>query len=96
MALSWWPGYFVSTRTALAPELANDFGLTIADQLPAAERQRLHLITHDEVSGWIQTQRLPLVVAGNWTTSADWALLPRAGYRQVARLENVGIWCSNK
>jgi hypothetical protein len=91
-AVSWWPGYFVSTRTTLPPELANDFGLLIADQLPPDERRRVHLVTHDELAAWIEARRWPLVVTGNWTARPEASRLPLAGYRQVARVENVGIW----
>jgi hypothetical protein len=91
-AISWWPGYFISTRTAIATELANDFGMVVAGKLTAAERKRLHLVTHGEVGSWIEERKFPLVVAGNWTASQEADLLPKHGYQSVYRYENVTLW----
>jgi hypothetical protein len=90
-AISWWPGYFVSSRTRIVPELANDFGFVVAGRLAPAERRRLHLVTHGEVAAWIREQRYSLVVAGNWTASQEADLLPKMGYGPV-RVEGVTFW----
>jgi hypothetical protein len=89
--LTWWPGYFVATRTAIVPELANDFGMVVADKLSAAERRRYKLVTHAEVGQWIELRREPLVVAGNWAAGES-NKLPQSGYKMVTRHENVALW----
>jgi hypothetical protein len=90
-AISWWPGYLLSTRTEIVPELANDFGMLVAGRLPEAERRRYHLVSHTELGRWIDEQRVSLVVVGNWA-SRESRGLGEKGYRMVARLQNVEVW----
>ena len=57
---SWWPGYFVGTTTPIAVDLANDFGMVIADKVPAARRRRFHIVSHDEVALMVKRHNPPL------------------------------------
>jgi hypothetical protein len=91
-AISWWPGYFVATKTSIVIELANDFGMVVADKVPERERRQLHIVTHHQVAEWIRARRAPLVVAGNWTARPESDLLPQAGYTAIERIDNVTLW----
>lgn len=89
---SWWPGYFVSSRTPIAVELANDFGLIVAGRIPERERERFHLIDRRELARRIQDREYPLVVEGNWTSRREADLLPPSGYGIAGALDTVRIW----
>jgi hypothetical protein len=88
---SWWPGYFVSTRTPINLQLANDFGFRAADHVSAKERRRLGIVTHAEVVAMMERKSPRLFVAGNWT-SVPMNLFAQKGYQEVASFQNVKIW----
>lgn len=92
LAASWWPGYFVSTRTPIVVDLANDFGLRAAGVLSAAERRRLHVVTHAEVGDMIKQRQPRLFIEGNWATYPFVSWLPQYGYRVRATVHNVRLW----
>jgi 4-amino-4-deoxy-L-arabinose transferase-like glycosyltransferase len=89
---SWWPGYFVSTKTPIALTLANDFGFRAAAHLPPAERQRVRIMAHDEVVDMMDRHDPPLFVEGNWAARPMADYLPSKGYRLVGALVNVKVW----
>jgi hypothetical protein len=88
---SWWPGYFVGTRTPLALDLVNDFGMVVADRVTVERRRRFHIRTHAEVTEMIRAHDPPLFVEGNWTFGPSAAQLPASGYR-VATTFPARIW----
>jgi hypothetical protein len=88
---SWWPGYFVGTRTALALDLVNDFGMVVADQVSVERRRRFHIRTRAEVTQMIRAHDPPLFVEGNWTYGPSAAQLPKSGYT-VAATVPARIW----
>jgi hypothetical protein len=88
---SWWPGYFVSTRTPINLRLANDFGFRAADHVSAKERRRLGIVTHAEVVAMMDRKSPRLFVAGNWTSVPE-NLFAQKGYREVAWFQNVKLW----
>jgi hypothetical protein len=92
LGASWWPGYFVTTRTPLISTLANDFGFRAAPRLPPQERRRIGIVTHDEVVGMMDQHVPPLFVRGNWSAWPAAGYLPTKGYRQVDSFENVSIY----
>jgi hypothetical protein len=89
---SWWPGYFVTTRTPLISTLANDFGLRAAPRLPPRERRRFGIVTHDEVAGMMDQHDPPLFVVGNWAAWPAAGYLPKKGYRLVDSFKNASIY----
>jgi hypothetical protein len=95
LGASWWPGYFVSARTPLAVELANDFGLLVAGRIGEQERHRFHLIDRRELARRIQDRQFPVVVEGNWAARREADLLPFAGYEVAASIESVKIWTAH-
>jgi hypothetical protein len=92
IAASWWPGYFVSSRTPIVVELANDFGFRVADALSSDERRRFHVASHSEVGDMIVRGQPRMFVEGNWATHPWAAWLPEHGYQLRERIENVRVW----
>jgi hypothetical protein len=92
LGASWWPGYFVTTRTPLISTLANDFGFRAAPRLPPQERRRIGIVTHDEVVGMMDQHVPPLFVRGNWSAWPAAGYLPTKGYRLVDSFQNVSIY----
>jgi hypothetical protein len=88
---SWWPGYFVGTRTGLALDLVNDFGRVVAESVSPERRRRFHIRTHAEVTDLIRAHDPPLFVEGNWTFAASAKQLPASGYT-VAATVPARIW----
>jgi hypothetical protein len=88
---TWWPGYFVSTRTPLAITLANDFGFRPASRLTPAERRRGRIVTRDEVIAMIDRHSPRLFVNGNWGSVSD-DYLTKHGYQVVDSFHNTKIW----
>jgi len=91
-AASWWPGYFISSRTHIALPLANDFGFRAAQALSPQERLRFHVVSHADVGDMIRQRNPRLFVAGNWTAYpyANW--LAQNGYQVRSTIQNVSIW----
>jgi 4-amino-4-deoxy-L-arabinose transferase-like glycosyltransferase len=89
---SWWPGYFVSTKTPLNLMLANDFGFRAAARLTLVERQRVRIMAHDDVVEMMNKKDPPLFVEGNWAARPMADYLPGKGYREVGSLVNVKVW----
>jgi len=92
MGATWWPGYFVTTRTPLISTLANDFGFRAAPRLPPQERRRIGVVTHEEVVGMMDQHLPPLFVVGNWSAWPAAGYLPKKGYRQVDSFHNASIY----
>ncbi|MDX2019862.1 MAG: hypothetical protein SF187_06440 [Deltaproteobacteria bacterium] len=89
---SWWPGYFVSTRTPIVRSLANDFGFRVADRIAPEQKARFHVASHADVAAMIAARKPRLFVQGNWAATPPADQLPRAGYVQTAAIENVQLW----
>jgi hypothetical protein len=89
---SWWPGYFVSSKTAIVVELANDFGFRAAAVLHPERRRRLHVATDGEVAEMISRRQPRLYVEGNWANSPTAAKLALSGYQLRATIENAKVW----
>jgi hypothetical protein len=89
---SWWPGYFVSSKTAVVVELANVFGFRAAAVLPPEQRRRLHVVTDSEVAEMIGRRQPRLYVEGNWANSGTAARLALSGYQVRATIENARVW----
>ena len=89
---SWWPGYFVSTRTPIHVDLANDFGMVIADKVTEPRRRRFHIVTHGEMGAMIDRHDPPLFVEGNWAYTPNAQLLPARGYQLARTVGPVRIW----
>jgi hypothetical protein len=89
---SWWPGYFVGTRTPLALDLANDFGMVIADKIPEARRRRFHIVSHQEIAAMVHRHDPPLFVEGNWAYRPVSDQLPASGYVAVWTRGPVKLW----
>jgi hypothetical protein len=92
---SWWPGYFVSTRTPIHIDLANDFGMVIADKVTEARRRRFHIVTHGEMAAMIERHDPPLFVEGNWAYTPNAQSLPARGYQQARTVGPVRIWVAH-
>jgi hypothetical protein len=92
MGASWWPGYFVTTRTPIISTLANDFGFRVAPRLSPQERRRVGVVTYDEVAGMMDQHSPPLFVQGNWASWPVAGYLPSKGYQLVDSFQNVKIW----
>ena len=89
---SWWPGYFVSSKTAIAVDLANDFGFRAAAVLSPDERRRLHVVTDFEVAEMISRHQPRLYVEGNWASYPTASRMPISGYQLRATIENAKVW----
>jgi hypothetical protein len=70
-AMSFWPGYFVTTRTRVIPQFANHFAFHVTGRLDAERRKKLVLMSEQEVRAAFVNGRFPLVVIGNWVF-IDW------------------------
>jgi hypothetical protein len=93
---SWWPGYFVSARTPVVIDLANDFGMVVADQLTPERRRRFHIRSHDEITEMIRRHDPPLFVEGNWAWRNSVNQLWGCGYRVAATIGSVKVWAFRK
>jgi hypothetical protein len=91
-AATWWPGYFVATRTALSRNLANDFGFRVAPRLSAEERAKYHVAGADDMAAMIREGHPRLWVQGNWGRRPVAENLPPSGFVHIATVENVAFW----
>jgi hypothetical protein len=89
---SWWPGYFVSARTPIHIDLANDFGLLIGRKVAQARRRQFHIVSHTEVRNMLVRRDPPLFVEGNWAYRPNADKLESFGYRMVREVGPVKIW----
>jgi hypothetical protein len=89
---SWWPGYFVSARTPIAIDLANDFGMVIADKVTEPRRRRFHIVSHGEMGAMLNKRDPPLFVEGNWAYRPNADQLAARGYRMVRTVGPVRLW----
>ena len=92
LGATWWPGYFVTTRTPLISSLANDFGFRAAARLSPQNRLRVGIVTQEEVAGMMDRHVPALFVVGNWAAWPAAGELPRKGYRLVDSFENASIY----
>jgi hypothetical protein len=90
-AVSWWPGYFVTTQTTVIPELANHFGFHVTERLSAEQRRKLVLISEGELQDAIGKKQYPLVVLGNWA-GAHWAERLTQTYKVERTIGYVTLW----
>lgn len=90
-AVSFWPGYFVSARSHVIPELANHFAFHVTGRLDANRRKKLILMSEQEVTAAILEARFPLVVAGNWVL-ADWNSSLAVKYKPDRSIGNAYFW----
>jgi len=93
---SWWPGYFVSTRTQMTRTLANDFGFRVANRVSLAKKAKYHLASQEDVAAMIHSHLPRLFVQGNWAAVPPADQLSAAGYVEVSQVENVRIWVAPK
>jgi len=91
LGASWWPGYFVTTRTPIVPKMANDFGIRAAEHLSPEERERFHIITVPEILRMIRKHEPRVFVAGNWAPREAYLLEPN-GYQLVALVGTAGVF----
>lgn len=89
---SWWPGYFVSTKTSIVVELANDFGFRAAAVLSPEDRRRMHVVSDLDVAEMISRRQPRLYVEGNWANSPTASRLSLSGYRLRATVGNARVW----
>lgn len=96
-AISWWPGYFVETRTRIAPLLANPNTLWLATRMNPEQIVRYQFMSHPELVRQIRTHEVPVVVLGNWVppegralyrdliVSSDYVLIRTLGDTEIFR-----------
>jgi hypothetical protein len=89
--VSWWPGYFVATRTHVIPQLANHFAFHVTGRLDASRRRKLVLISEPELYAAVIGAQFPLVVVGNWV-AANWDGALVVGYRLDRIVGNARLW----
>jgi len=92
MGASWWPGYFVTTRTPLISSLANDFGFRAAARLLPQDRRQVGIVTQEEVADMMDRHVPALFVVGNWAAWPAAGELPKKGYRLVDSFANASIY----
>ena len=91
LVAGFWPGYFVSSKTRVIPELANHFGFHISGRYDAARMKRLHLLSTQRMASTIRQRRYSLVVDGNWSFGR-WDAQLLSKYRVDQSLANVKFW----
>jgi hypothetical protein len=91
---SWWPGYFVSSKTAIVVELANDFGFRAAAVLSPDERRRMRVASDFDVAEMISRRQPRLYVEGNWANAPTASRLSLSGYRLRATVGNAKVWAA--
>ena len=92
VAASWWPGYFISSRTNITLVLANDFGLRAGEVLSPKLRRRFHVASSSDVNDMIRQSNPRLFVEGNWANLPLAAQLPAYGYQNRGTIHNVRLW----
>jgi 4-amino-4-deoxy-L-arabinose transferase-like glycosyltransferase len=93
--ISWWPGYFVETRSDIYPKLRNPWSLWYYRRMPREDVARYGLVTHEELVANIRAHAVPVVVLGNLTFDAKDQyrfILQRSGYRLVKQLDDTEIY----
>ena len=94
--MSWWPGYFVQSHSAIMPKMENHFGLGVARRLSAAQLDRYGIISEPEIRNCITNRTTRLVVLGNWVTEASKAqyrhLLGEAGYVLFSKVGDTEVY----
>ncbi len=91
-AASWWPGYFVGSKTRLVSGLTNDFGLRVADRVTPEKKAQYHLASHADMAAMIVARAPRLFVEGNWAATPIANLLPANAYVLSATVSNVRVW----
>jgi hypothetical protein len=91
VALSWWPGYFVTSKTPVIPELANHFAFHVTNRLTEQQRRKLVLLSEDELYAAILQKRYPLAVLGNCGVPPWYERLTQA-YRIDKIIGNTSLW----
>lgn len=66
-AISWWPGYFIQTRTKPFPRMENHFGIEEEFHPDSLLTSRYHFISDSEVDSAIQAHATRVAVLGNWS-----------------------------
>lgn len=70
VALSWWPGYFIESKTSILPKLENHIARLLSPMLSRAELAKYNFMSNDELLSNIVERRVPIVVLGNWVFAA--------------------------
>jgi hypothetical protein len=95
-ALSWWPGYFVETRTRILPRMENHFTVEFARKLTPEQVVRYRFMTDAELEAAIRERAVPVVAVGNWLGYAARARhrrqLADAGYARVGAVADTEIF----
>lgn len=92
VALSFWPGYFVETRTRMIHGLENHFAPLTARAMTADAARRRQLMSYADIIRHLEQRTVPVVVLGNWSNQL--LMDGRARYR--AALERGGYTVARK
>jgi len=95
VALSWWPGYFIESKTSILPKLESHIALLYSPMLNTAELAKYNFMSYDELLWNIGTHRAPVVVLGNWVANLKpWyrAALLRSGYVMTRKVGDTEIY----
>jgi hypothetical protein len=95
VAISWWPGYFLGTKTSILPRLENHFGMEFAEKLDRERAQRYNFMSYGELLWNIQEHRVDVIVLGNWVFRAAplyREFLVRNGYVRVETVADSEIY----
>jgi hypothetical protein len=65
--LAYWPGTALGSATRLAPGYENQFTRLVADKLPVAKRERLHLTSEDDLTAEVMRRGPSVVVVDRGT-----------------------------
>lgn len=90
-AVSFWPGYFLSTRTHIIAQLTNHFAFHVTGRLSERRRQKLVLMSEQELAAAMLQARFPLVVVGNWVL-ANWNDTLSVKYKLDRSVGNAQFW----
>ena len=99
-AISWWPGYFVESRTAPFPRTENNWGRDVWFRMSPGLRARCHVISDPGLDGVIQQRAAPLAVLGNWSWDIVWEpgksrhrnTLVKSGYVMIGQVASTEIY----
>ena len=95
-AISWWPGYFVESRTSIFRGMENPFTLFYSSNLAVVDVARYDFITHGQIAWSIERHATPIVVIGNWMLPAKKDFyrseLTKSGYVLIQNVEDAEIY----
>jgi len=99
-AISWWPGYFIQTKTAPFPRMENHFGIEGEFHPDSFLTTKCHFISDSEVDSAIQVHATRVAVLGNWSwfpvtqpnRSPHRATLLQNDYVKVAQIGDAEVY----